>query len=172
MTKKSIFVVCVLLISLTISGCTLFNPTMPVKTPIDLSKAGSVVEAEFWMPTDDRIVLDLCFVIDRPGEGKRLYEKLQHLDKPSLTMQTLKIPLKIQIKKHLSTDKDELWLERIYQTDDLSSTSSKYLDRTIDRLSIKSGSYLIRVENINPFPQFGKNPVEIRIYYSRPPLLW
>jgi len=157
---------CLTVLVLIVSGCSTLNPTMPIKIPIDLSKAGSVAEAEFWIPRDDGIRLYLCFLIDKPEDGKRIFQSLEYYEKSSLARQTLTIPLKIQITKQLSPENHELWLEKTYPTKAHVSTSSKFFERRVDSLLIKSGSYRLRVENIKSFPQFVQSQVEFRIYYG------
>ena len=161
--RKRLSIICLLLMIL--SGCAVLNPTIPIEIPIDLSKAGSVAEAEIWLPTDDRIELTLYFFVnDQPGDGKRLFEVLDPNNKFGITT-----PLKIQIKKQITPENDELWLDKIYPTTNPGGTGKHYYYRNIVSLSMKSGTYRLRVKNIKPFHQLVQNRVELRVYYVRAP---
>jgi hypothetical protein len=59
-----------------VSGCGLFNPTMPV--PIDLSKAGNIAEAEFWIPQDDALEITLEFYYKGGTEGREYSHNTDH----------------------------------------------------------------------------------------------
>jgi Domain of unknown function (DUF5625) len=151
------------LLLMTISSCAVLNSTIPIEIPIDLSKAGSVAEAEFWMPADDSLKLTLYFFVnDQPGDGKRIVDVLDPNNKSGI-----KVPLKIQIKKQITSEKDEIWLEKIYSTTTPGGAGRDYHFEIIDKLLVKSGSYRLRVENIQSIPQFAQNRVEVRAYYLR-----
>jgi Domain of unknown function (DUF5625) len=144
-------------------GCAVLNPTMPIQIPIDLSKAGSVAEAEFWIPADDSIELCLYFFVnDQPGDGKRIVESLDPNNKVGI-----KVPLKIQIKKQMTSEKEEIWLEKTYLKTTSGGAGRNYHFEIIDKLFIKSGSYRLQVENLQPIIQFAQNRVEVRAYYLR-----
>lgn len=152
-----------------LSGCSLLDitPTPPIKIPIDLSKAGSVVETEFRIAQDDRIKLGLYFFInDKPGDRERLLRLVLKSGASEIL-----IPLKIKINKHTTAGKDEVLVEQIYLNNSLKAEgfTSKYFVRTIDRLNISSGTYRLRLETMESFPQLADTPVEFRIYYVRAP---
>jgi hypothetical protein len=152
---------------LTLSGCATLNPTIPIEIPIDLSKAGSVAEAEFWVSQDDRIQISLYFLFKNPNEdGKYLYEILGPNNTPGV-----KIPLKIRLEKQISSKQNELILEKTYISEGVTGTSSNFLRRSIDTISIKPGSYRLRLENLQSTLQLIKNKVEVRVYFVRAPIL-
>ncbi|MDO9107224.1 MAG: DUF5625 family protein [Methylovulum sp.] len=154
-------VLCLLLMML--SGCAVLNPTMPIQIPIDLSKAGSVAEAEFWIPADDSIELCLYFFVnDQPGDSKRLFEVLDPDNNSGIT-----IPLKVQIKKKGNSEIEKLWLDKIYSNKTRPGTGVHYYYRIIDYLTIKPGNYRLRIENMQSFPQLAQNKIEVRAYYLR-----
>ena len=161
--QKGFQLFCFTALILILQGCAVLNPTMPVEIPIDLSKAGSVAEAEFWIPADDSIELCLYFFVnDQPGNGKSIVEALDPNNKDGI-----KVPLKIRLKKQITSEKDEIWLEKTYLKTTPGGAGRNYHFEIIDKLSIKSGSYRLRVENIQQISQFAQNRVEVRAYYLR-----
>ena len=128
---------CILLIKLT--GCGLLNPTMPVEIPINLSKAGSVAEAEFWIPEADAMEITLQFYYQGGPKGRdQLIEIVGDDRKPGIT-----VPLKAQILKRSATGRYELFFKaKSYMSTnkDTSGFTKEYVDRSIDHTRINPGA--------------------------------
>lgn len=146
-----------------ISGCDLLNFTMPVEVPIDVSKSGNVIETEFKISRDDRIVLYISFYFnDNRVERDRLLELLGNEIRPGI-----KIPLKIKVFKHESPHIDKTLLDKVYQSSASGGIriSSNNFTREIDQMNVSPGTYKIRLETMATLPQFAKTPVEFHIFY-------
>ena len=164
--QKSIQLFCVTALILILQGCAVLNPTMPIQIPIDLSKAGSVAEAEFWIPTDDRVVLGLSFFVNtKQGDSQRLSGIVGGFGRKGII-----IPLKVKLLKQ-NSEQDLVSLEKLYLNDGLRGVGvgSKSIDRTVDRINIKSGAYRLKVETVESFTQLVDTLVLFEIYYSRAP---
>ena len=156
-------VIFIWLISLLVclTGCSFLDPRL-INTPIDLHKAGSVVETDFKIAQDDKISLQLSFLVnDQPGDRDRLLTFLGGVGQIGTP-----IPLKVQITKQADL-KDTVILEKIYTTTGMTSAGSTELDRLIDELGVQPGLYRIRLETIEAFTQLSDTKVQFRIYYVR-----
>ncbi len=163
-TNKNIFILWGVFMGLT--SCSLSNsaPTPPLKIPIALHQAGTVLETEVEIEQDDRVTLQLKFFVnDQAGDRDRLLAFVGSFGKPGTP-----IPLKVQLLKRVAP-KDEVVLEKTYITSELAGIATDFLDRKIAELSIASGTYLIRLETIEAFPQLSETKVQFAIYYIRPP---
>jgi Domain of unknown function (DUF5625) len=150
-----------------LSGCGLFNPTMPVEIPIDLTKAGSVAEAEFWIPEDDALEVIIQFYYqDGPKGRDRLYKLVGRRHEQSGIL----VPIKVRILKKSSAGRYELFfMDKTYLSTgkDDGGFSSTFVRRSIGTMKIGQGSYRLQVETIKPLPEFTDIPVKFCLYYYR-----
>jgi hypothetical protein len=154
---------CILLMKL--SGCSLLNPTMPVKVPIDLSRAGIVAEVEFWIPENDVIEPQMNFYFeDKQAEREQLFNLVGREDIPGIL-----IPIKIQIFKQREPGKEDVFYEKVHNStgDDFNGFSADYFQREFGRIKISKGNYRLRVEILKPVLEFSNTPVEFCISYFR-----
>jgi hypothetical protein len=159
--RLSVF--CILLMKL--SGCGLLNPTMPVEIPINLSKAGSVAEAEFWIPEDDVLEVIMRFNHEHnPSEHERMFKLVGRED-----IRGVLIPLKIQIFKQVAPDIDEIFYEKVHQSTgaDFGGFGADNIAREYGAVKISKGNYRLRVEILKPIPEFSDTQVEFCLYYFR-----
>jgi len=150
-----------------LTGCSFFNstPTPPLKIPIALHQAGTVLETDVEIEQDDRIYLRLEFLVnDQPGDRDRL---LTFLGKGRDRIGT-PIPLKVKITRYVSV-KDEAFLDKTYITTGRVSSAADFFDRTIAELSIPSGKYRVHLETLEAFSQLSDTTVQFRLGYIRAP---
>jgi len=92
-----------------------------INKPIALDKAGSVVEAKFEIPQDDRIYLRLEFLVnDQPGDRERL---LAFLGKRST--KGTPTPVKVKITKY-TVSNSEVLIENTYLASGASGIGSDF----------------------------------------------
>jgi len=150
-----------------LTGCSFFNstPTPPLKIPIALHQAGTVLETDVEIEQDDRIYLRLEFLVnDQPGDRDRL---LTFLGKGRDRIGT-PIPLKVKIIRYVASE-ESVFLEKTYTTTAPMIIGEDFFDRTIAELSIPSGRYRVRLETLEAFPQLSDTPVQFRLGYIRAP---
>ncbi|SJM93437.1 DUF5625 family protein [Crenothrix polyspora] len=165
--NKNTIIILILFICLT--GCSFFTYKI-IDTPIALHKAGNVIETDFKIEQDDKISLKLRFFVnDQPGDRNRLLDFLGREAGIGFSVpQTVTVPLKIKIIKYTDVKKSVI-LNKTYTTTGLVSSGETTLDRLIDKLSITSGNYRIRIETIKDFPQLIDTKVQFKLYYIRAP---
>jgi hypothetical protein len=154
-----------------LTGCSFVHPNnIIISEPIALHKAGSVVEANFEIKQNDSVRLHLWFFVnDQPGDRNRLLDFLGRNPMISYSVpKSVIVPLKVKLIKYIDT-KESVILDKTYATSGLAEIGKNQLSRRIDKWSIESGSYRIRLETIEAFPQLANTKVQFNLYYIRAP---
>jgi len=178
MNIKRFFIAFVLLLGIAfllflrvVGGWSPFDET-PITVPIDLSKAGNVVEIKLnvWEELHYRFSLKFSRKDSREDNGvdaKKLDEFLGYsIYDPKTKVETITgTPVSIKVTIYKMDDKDtrSLILDQTYITKGRDSWWN-YVARKFGAIDLPRGTYLIRVENLEGFPELIDRKVNICLY--------
>jgi len=166
------------------------TPTPTIKIPVDLTKAGVIVDMEFRVDYDEStcFALDFSFITDKVdndvdykkikkflGMNGYLYEsdkkitvadyarakrELGNIVDENYDLDGTRVPLKITLKK---VEGNVTVLEKIYSTRGTNDGSVSSINREFLLEHFKQGKYKLKVENLNRFRELKNRHIEFRI---------
>ena len=145
----------------------------PIKIPIDLSKAGSVVEVKMraWGKVHYKVDLDFIFKSHKEDNGtdyKKLFNILGDRTYDPRTGVTTKtgaeIPIKLTIYKLDHRDARTAIFDESFITKGRDYWGSRDMGRVLSAFSLEHGKFIIRVENLEGFQELADRKVNLTIY--------